>query len=295
MTPRFDPRAPYAVEHEDVVYARPEGVELLARVYRPVGAPSGDRPALVDVHGGAWRYFDRKVDAYYDRALAACGMVVVALDFRQAPDHRWPTAADDVAAGVRWVKRHAAELGVSARDVGLVGGSTGGHLALVVALRPGPPQDRVDASVAYALGLWPIAAPDSRYRYLLDRIANPMPSNEQLFDPERLRRGHEEFFGDAATMAEASALRMVEDREFEQLPPVWIAQPELDENVTVEMTERFAAAYRAAGGSVEVALFPGLGHGFANFGGDDADWCIEQMGAFLAARLATRPAVSPAG
>lgn len=293
MAMRFDPAAPYDVEHEDVVYARPDGFELLARVYRPVGAPAGDRPALVDVHGGAWRYFDRKVDAYYDRALAACGMVVVALDFRQAPDHHWPSAAEDVAAGVRWVKRNAAEFGASDGDVGLIGGSSGGHLALVVALRPGPPEGGVDASVAYALGLWPIAAPDWRYRYVLDRIANPRPSSEPLFDPDRLRRAQEEFYGDEATMKAASALQIVEDREFERLPPIWIAHAERDENVTVEMTERFVDAYRAADGQVEMVLFPGVGHGFANIGGDDADHCIEHMVGFIGARLATRPAVSP--
>ncbi|HUF83260.1 MAG TPA: alpha/beta hydrolase, partial [Acidimicrobiia bacterium] len=274
--------------------------ELLARVYRPVGAPAGDRPALVDLHGGAWRYFDRKVDAYYNRALAACGMVVVALDFRQAPDHRWPSAAEDVATGVRWVKQHADELSVTTDDVGIIGGSTGGHLALVVAIQPGPPADGVDASVAYALGLWPIAAPDWRYRYLLDRLANPRPRKDAFFDPDRLRGGHEAFFGDEATMAEASVPRMLEAGEFEQLPPVWIAQPELDENVTVEMTGRLAEAYRAAGGEIEVALFPGLGHAFANLGGDDADRCVEQMAGFIAGRLAngrlaTRPAVSPGG
>ena len=125
---------PYEVEYDDVVYARPEGVELLARVYRPSDASPGDRPALVDVHGGAWRYFDRKIDTYYNRALAARGMVVVALDFRQAPDHQWPSAADDVATGVVWVREHAGELGVRTDDIGIVGGSSGGHLALVAGI-----------------------------------------------------------------------------------------------------------------------------------------------------------------
>ena len=288
MTARLDLSAPYDVEYEDVVYARPgEGVELLARVYRPVGAPTGDRPALVDVHGGAWAAFDRKIDTYYDRALAARGMVVVALDFRQAPDHQWPSAADDVISGVAWVREHAGALGVSTQDIGIVGGSSGGHLALVAGLR--------DTSVTYVLGLFPVSAPDWRYRYALDRIANPRPARDPVFDPERLRDAHEMFFGDEATMAQASVPRMIEAGEFVHLPPVWVAQPELDENVPMEMTELLADAYRGAGGEIEVALFPGLGHGFVNYGGDDADRCIEQMADFIGARLATRPAVSPGG
>ncbi|HUF85373.1 MAG TPA: alpha/beta hydrolase [Acidimicrobiia bacterium] len=287
MPLRFDPAASYDVQHDDVVYARPEGTELLARVYRPVGAPAGDRPALVDLHGGAWRYFDRKVDTYYNRALAACGMVVVALDFRQAPDHQWPSATLDVATGLHWVEDHAAELGASTADIGLIGGSSGGQLALEVGI--------LDKAVVYVLALWPVSAPDWRYRYALDRIANPRPSSEPLFDPERLCRAQEEYFGDEARMALASVPRMLEDGMFAHLPPVWVAQPELDENVPVEMTERLADAYRAAGGDIEVALFPRLGHGFANYGGDDADRCIEQMAAFIGAHFATRPAVSPGG
>lgn len=81
---RFDPTAPYEVAEEDVPYGGPADARLLARIYRPAGVP-GPWPALVDVHGGAWAYFDRTADMYFDRALAACGMVVVALDFRQAP------------------------------------------------------------------------------------------------------------------------------------------------------------------------------------------------------------------
>jgi dipeptidyl aminopeptidase/acylaminoacyl peptidase len=94
-------------------------------------------------------------------------------------------------------------------------------------------------------------------------------------------------------MKAASALRMVEEGEFERLPPVWIAHAERDENVTLEMTERFVDAYRTAGGQIEMALFPAVGHGFANMGGDDADRGIEQMVGFIGTRLATRPAVSP--
>ena len=103
MAARLDPSAPYEVEYEDVV------VTLGGRRALGHGVPTGrhatgDRPALVDVHGGAWRYFDRKIDTYYNRGLEARGMVVVALDFRQAPDHQWPSAADDVITGVAWVR-----------------------------------------------------------------------------------------------------------------------------------------------------------------------------------------------
>jgi acetyl esterase/lipase len=288
----FDPAGGWDVRVEDRVFARPNDGELLATVYRPV-AP-GPWPALVDVHGGAWTYFDRTVDAYIDRALAASGMVVVAVDFRMGPSHRFPTAVADVVAGIRWTKAHAAELDAGVDRIGLIGGSSGGHLLMLAAMNPDAPAfgttavdapPDVDATVAYALPLWPILDPAGRYRYLLDRVRTPTPSHDPFFQPERLIDAHHGFFGDEAAMLRASALRVVEDGEARRLPPIWIAHPELDENVTLAMSERFVAAYRRAGGKAELELFPGVGHGFANFGGGAADACIARMCGFIGGQI----------
>jgi acetyl esterase len=268
------------VVHEDVEYARPDGVPLLARVYRPRDAGAAC-PALVDVHGGAWTYFDRTADAYFDRALAATGMVVVALDFRQGASHPWPTPVVDVIAGIRWTRTNAAALGARPDGLGLIGGSSGGHLVMMAALRPGAP----DLRVAYALPLWPILDPLARYRYLLARRADPRPAHDPFFQPDRLIAAHDGFFHDEAAMHAASALRVVESGEAECLPPIWIAHPELDENVTLAMTERFVAAYRRAGGDAELEVFPGVGHAFANFPGEAADACIARMRRFIARRI----------
>jgi acetyl esterase len=288
---RFEPTARHEVRIEDRLFARPDGVELLARIYRP--AAPGPWHALVDVHGGAWTHFDRTADAYFDGALAARGLVVVALDFRMGPAHRFPAAVADVVAGVRWTKAHAAELDARADRVGLVGGSSGGHLAALAALMPRAfattPVDApasIDATVAYAMPLWPILDPLARYRYVLERRGDPeRKARDPFFRPEHLIAGHLGFFGDEATMARASALRIVEEGEAEMLPPLWIAHPELDENVTLEMTERFVAAYRRAGGVVELDVFAGVGHAFAHFPGEAADRCIARMAAFVERRL----------
>jgi acetyl esterase len=293
--PRFDPSGPYPVEVTDVPYGGPESARLLARIYTPVGAPA-PRPALVDVHGGAWSYLDRTVDAYVDQALAACGMVVVALDFRQGPSHTYPTAVADVVAGIRFVKANAAVLGVRTDDLGIIGGSSGGHLALLAALRPGAAEygdtpvvgmtSPIDARVAYAIALWPIADPHARYRYVLDRLANPRPARDRVFEPNHLRLGHEAFFGDEATMARASVPRLVAAGEAERLPPLWIAHAELDENVTLAMSEHLAETYRRAGGRVELQVFPDVGHAFMNFPGPAADAGIARVKDVVARRLA---------
>jgi len=273
----FDPAAPFAVDTNDLEYARPEGTPLLARVYRPQGAP-GTLAALVDVHGGAWSFFDRTADAYFDRALAACGLVVMALDFRQAPAHRHPAAVEDVVTGVRFLRTNASRLGVDPARIGLVGGSSGGHLLLLAALR-------ADADVAFALPLWPIADPGARYRYLLDRLANPRPSRDPFFKAEILKQAHEAYFADLSAMDAASVPRIVAAGEAERLPPFWVAHPELDENVTLEMTRHLVETYRRAGGAAELEVFEGVGHAFANFPGEAADRCIARMKDFIGRQL----------
>jgi acetyl esterase/lipase len=84
-TIRFDVTAPYEVEEKDEPFAKPVGAELLARVYRPRGEITEPLAAVVEVHGGAWARGDRTTGALQGRALAASGLVVVSLDFRQAP------------------------------------------------------------------------------------------------------------------------------------------------------------------------------------------------------------------
>jgi acetyl esterase/lipase len=223
-------------------------------------------------------------------------MVVVALDFRQAKEGRYPIAMRDVVAGIRWARANAERLDLSPDSIGLIGGSSGGHLAVLAALRPNAPEyaspgaagesERTSIEIAYALPLWPILDPIARYRYALGRRDEPPEARrDRFFQPERLIAAHELFYGDEATMSLASAQRMVEAGEFERLPPLWIAHPELDENVTLAMTERFVAAYRRAGGPIELEVFPAVGHSFANFPGEAADRCIARMRAFIAKQL----------
>jgi acetyl esterase/lipase len=269
------------VTQEDLPYVERGDGPLLARVYRPTRS-RGPLPALVDVHGGAWRSFDRSADTNFDRALAASGMVVVALDFRMAPAHRWPASLEDVREGICFVRANAARLGALPDPIGLIGGSSGGQLALVAAIAPGSP----GARVAYALPLWPIADPFARYRYAKARIGEERGDGDRFFAPERLARAQEEHFGDEETMRRASVPRMLDDGEFEQLPPLWVAHPELDQNVTLAMTQDWVAKYRARGGEVELEVFAGVGHSFANFPGPAADRCIAGMRDFVARQLA---------
>ena len=294
MTIRFDPSAPYDVDESDVVYAKPDGRELLARVYRPNGEPGEPLIGVVNAHGGAWNRGDRTTGVHVGRGLAASGVVVASLDFRQGPDHQHPTASADVAAGVRWMRAHARALGVDPRRIGLAGQSSGGQLALLVALRPGVPahagvpivrpDGSLDAqggddSVAFVLAHYPVADPLARYRYVVTSAQQQPPP---AFDASRLVNSHHAYFRDEAAMADASVTRIVSSGEARVLPPVWLAHPEVDDNVPTEITEAFVDAYGKAGGKIERVYFPGARHGFLQQASADTDKGVALMREFLA-------------
>lgn len=269
---------PYAVEERDVAYTKVAGAELLARVYRPTGGGTDALPALIDVHGGAWNANDRTTGVLHCRALAAGGLVIASLDFRQGPAHQHPAASEDVAAGVRWLRAHARELGIDARRLGIVGSSSGGQLALLHALT-----STGDAAVAYVLALYPVADPLARYRYALGREHEPPPPSG--FNAKRLIASSRAYFADEAAMAEASVTRIAASGAAKARPPAFVAQPELDDNVPAEITEAFVRAYRSAGGTVEHARFPGMRHGFMTAAGPAHDECVAMMRDFIGKQL----------
>jgi acetyl esterase/lipase len=228
---------------EDRVYARPDGIALQARLYRPAG--TGPFPAVLDVHGGAWVNGDRLANVAIAEALAEAGILVVSIDFRMPPAVRYPVPVADVNSGIRWLKAHAEELGSRAGLVGVLGTSSGGHLALLNVLRPD-----ADSAVAFAVLCWPVADPLTRYRVMRAR------------GNARLVAAHDQFWPDEAAMEEGSPQHILERGEAAHLPPVLIMQGTADDNLTPDMASRFAEAYAAAGGTVSLEMFPGMPHAF---------------------------------
>ncbi|MFN0089927.1 MAG: alpha/beta hydrolase [Acidimicrobiales bacterium] len=271
----LDPSGPFTVAERDVVYARPDGLELVVRLYDPVEAPR-PRPVLVEIHGGAWSSGDRTLGAPYNRAVAACGALVAAPEFRDGRNAAHPSAAADVAAAVRWVRANAAELGADPARVALAGSSSGGHLALYTALRPGltalgatpieTPQGlraapELGAGVGWVGAFWPPADPLARYRYAQGEIGKPVPEGQQ-FSAKGLVKFTEAYFGNEAAMGEASIARIVAAGEAEALPAVWLVQAGADLNVPASILDELEAAYRAAGGALERTFYEGEVHGF---------------------------------
>jgi acetyl esterase len=125
------PATPLA-QVRDLTLPGPGGA-IKARLYRPTS--DGSLPGLVFFHGGGWVIGD--LDSHDDlcRDLAAqAGCAVLAVDYRLAPEHRFPAAADDAIAATHWVAANAAQLGIDPQRLAVGGDSAGGNLAAVAAL-----------------------------------------------------------------------------------------------------------------------------------------------------------------
>ena len=114
----------------------PGSVQIPVRVYRPSLAQ--DLPALMFFHGGGFVVCNLDTHDRACRMLAnASGCVVVSVDYRLAPEHRFPAAAEDAYGATRYVAEHAAEFGIDPTRIAVGGDSAGGNLATVVAFEPG--------------------------------------------------------------------------------------------------------------------------------------------------------------
>jgi acetyl esterase len=233
------------------------------RLFMPVG--KGPFPLIVDLHGGAWCNGDLKDCEPRDLTLAKAGFAVAALNFRHAGSG-YPTSLIDINYGIRWLKAHAGRLGVRADAVGVSGQSSGGHLAMLSAMRPNdsryaamasPDGAKVDATVKAVVMQWPVINPLSRYRNAvkLKNSGNPPAWVGDI--PSR----HDLYWKTEAAMEEGNPLLLLERGEKVLLPPtLWIQgkpDPTHDYRDPVgtfdgNEPERFAANYRKAGGSLEL-------------------------------------------
>ena len=222
-------------DETDHVYAISDGEQLLARIYKRDVSPSAGAPVVIDVHGGHWSHGDRLAGHVYDKALADEGFAVVAVDFRQAPRHRHPAASADVVSAIRWVCDTADRFGFDPSRVGLVGSSSGGHLALLAACRLGGPEyadpehEVEDPAVACVAALWSPVDPYRRYRFALEQLKVSTPEISDRY--RALVAGSLDYFGSEQRMIEASIARLVAEGEALALPPLWLCHAGEDLNV----------------------------------------------------------------
>ncbi|MGF1567031.1 MAG: alpha/beta hydrolase fold domain-containing protein [Nodosilinea sp.] len=127
--------APVHIER-DIEFARPAGASLTLNVYRPMILAA--YPALVVIYGGAWQSGTPASHETFSRYMAAQGYTVVAIDYRHAPQYRFPAQTEDVQTALAYIQQQAATLGVDLDRTALLGRSAGGHLAAIAAYNSPP-------------------------------------------------------------------------------------------------------------------------------------------------------------
>jgi acetyl esterase len=244
-----------AFDVADVEYLRHGDKPLLARIYTPHGA--GPFPAMVECHGGAWCQSDRLTEKLRHQYMAAHGVVSIALDFRSGNEDPYPASVQDINYAVRWAKLNARQLKTRPDLIGLSGQSSGGHLAMLVAMRPHDPRYAAiplpagsapqDASVRCVIMTWPVINPLSRYRHA---------KREKL---DSIIARQDSYWRTEANMAEGNPMLALERGEKLLTPPaVWYQSrgdamhDYKDPESTFDGNEpqRFVANYRKAGGTI---------------------------------------------
>jgi acetyl esterase/lipase len=254
----------HEINVEDVEYNRHGGTPLLMRLYRPQGA--GPFPIMVELHGGAWCRSDRLADVVIHESLAKSGVIVASLDFRQPPVAPYPASFQDIHYGIRWLKARATELGSRPDMVGSMGNSSGGHQAMLLGMRPFDARygalplagGSADATVRCVIMCSPVIDPIGRYNYAKDLKAKGQPYPALV---DEVLPCHDAYWQTEAAMAEGSPARALEQGEKVELPPVLYVQGTEDVAHPRPHLDRFVAAYRKAGGVVDLELFEGEGRG----------------------------------
>jgi acetyl esterase len=230
---------------------------LRIRHYRPLGAESGEvLPALVYFHGGGWTIGDLDTHDVPCRELANLARcAVLSVDYRLAPEHKFPAAVDDAVAATRWVHAHAAALAVDPARIAVGGDSAGGNLAAVAAIllrdTGGPP-------LAMQVLIYPS----------ID-LAAEMPSHRELAEGYLLT-------ADAIRWFVGNYLRGPEDLrdwraspilapDLSRLPPAYVVTAGFDP--LRDEGQAYADALHAAGVHVTYECFEGMIHGFITMAG----------------------------
>ncbi|HEU4462361.1 MAG TPA: alpha/beta hydrolase [Solirubrobacterales bacterium] len=252
--------AEVVAERPPLPMARVEAVEIpgpagtiAARRYVPHGAPAESPPLLVYFHGGGWVIGDLDTHDAPCRFLAAnSGVQLLAVDYRLAPEHPFPAAAEDAFAAYAWASANAAALGVDPARIAVGGDSAGANLAAVASLLA---RDADLPPPAMQLLIYPVIVADEE-----------MPSRDLFGEGFLLSRPDMDFFeshylpeGVDRSDPRVSILRA---EDLSGLPPAYLAiagfDPLRDEGIA------FAERLREAGVPVSLRLHPGLVHTFAN-------------------------------
>ena len=240
------------------------------RIYTPSG--TGPCPLLVYFHGGGWVLGDLETHDSVCRELAhGAGCVVMAVDYRLAPEHKFPAAGDDCYAAVKWAAAHAAEIGADPRRIAIGGDSAGGNLTCVTALRA---RDEGGPRLCFQLPIYPVT------NHSLDTPSYRENAKGYLLETDAMAWfwGHYLRSDADGEQPYASPLRAA---DFHGLPPALVITAEFDP--LRDEGEAYAKRLQAADVPTTLRRFDGMIHGFFGMSGvlDQAKTAVAEATAAL--------------
>ncbi len=270
-----NPEPPLLKSVEPLAIETTGGV-IPARLYRPrsLRELNGLAPCLVFFHGGGWVIGDLDTHDVVCRKLADEGqLIVISVDYRRAPEYKFPAAVDDAIAATAWIAGHARDLGIDAGHLVVGGDSAGGNLAAVVAISA---RDGNGPDIAGQVLVYP--ATD----FAMTHPSHSEPETSILLTHTVIRWFRDHYLGRAADGDDwrASPARLA---TLAGLPPAYVltagADPLRDEG------EEYAKRLEQAGVAVTYRSFPGQFHGFFTMGKllDQANVAARDIGEWLRA------------
>ena len=244
----------------DRVIPGPDGNDIPVRIYRPVSfsGAATDRPLVVYFHGGGFVFGGLRLgDWLCGNVAVRVGAVVVSVDYRLAPTHRFPAAVEDSYAALTWAAEHGDELG-AAGPRGVMGESAGGNLAAVMCLRAA---ERGGPVISHQALLYPATDLRPAATSTPSALAN---RGAPFLSPDEMTAYRKLYLGPDADTSDPRASPLLA-ASHAGLPPALIQVAEHDP--LRDDGTRYAAVLRAAGVPVRLTEYVGMPHGFMNFPG----------------------------
>ena len=280
---RARPRAPgpAVARVEDRRIPGPE-TEIPVRIYTPEGA--GPFPALVWFHGGGWVVGDlESADATARHLTVGANCVVVSVDYRLAPETKFPGPAEDCYAATKWVAQNAASINADSGKIAVGGDSAGGNLAAAISLMA---RDRGGPPLALQLLVYPVTDRDfSTESYIQNAEGYQLTRDSMVWYWEHYLKDDADAVNPYAAPLQAQDLR--------NLPPALVITAEYDP--LRDEGEAYAHRLEAAGVSSTCTRYDGMIHGFFGMAAaiDKGKQAIAQASAALKAAFASQ--YSPTG
>lgn len=227
------------------------GTPIRIVTYTPNTPYNGPRPVIVYYHGGGWVIASPEVYEASSIALAqGAGAVVVSVDYRLAPENKFPTAHSDAFAAYQWVKQNAASLNGNPAKVAVAGESAGGNMAITVSVMA---RDMGIGMPVHILSVYPVA---NNYLFTdsYNKYANAQPLSRPLVE-----WFVDKYFNTPAD-GESPLISLVDVTDLRGLPPVTIIGAEIDP--LQSEGQQLADKLRREGVPVTYQLYTGVTHEF---------------------------------